>query len=60
MAWTVNPVVTETANGEVITDFTAQQSPHLHRGMVDPEGRDMIEQEDGTYKHIMSDVELED
>ena len=60
MAWQVDPVVTETENGEVITDFTASKHQTLHRGMVDPEGRDMIEQEDGTYKHVMEDVELED
>lgn len=61
MAWQVDPVVTETANGEVITDFTVSgDRPGLHRGFDPNWQNDLSVDNQGQTHHVFENVELND
>ena len=59
MAYTVEPVIADGPNGEVVVDFAINPHTELHNGSVDPFNKDFVEV-DGQTRHIMSDVEMSD
>ena len=59
MAYTVEPVIADGPNGEVVVDFAINPHKELHNGSVDPFNKDFVEV-DGQTRHIMSDVEMSD
>ena len=59
MAWQVDPVVQETAEGEVITDFSITGDRRgLHRGMDPNWENDISVDNQGVTHHVFENVEL--
>ena len=59
MAYQVDPVVTETAEGTKITDFSVSgDKPGMHRGQLVGWENDLVEDSQGNIHHVMENVTL--